>query len=206
MRVLRKRSSWVLPAATLLLGALALGLVGCGGSDNTPFPPNNFTGNAPTPRTADFQSAPAVTGQPTVLNSGPAQLTVNGLPAGSTLGASILPTGVTTLPSIDGLGTLAEFQLGTVGDGGLLNLSCPDATFNSLQITLTDAQLAQANQTLANGGSLVVYKNDNGTFTKLNLHVSLTGNVVTITSDTPLSPCGDFVVTTVAAHAQGSLG
>jgi hypothetical protein len=114
---------------------------------------------------------------------------------------------LTTLPSISGLSPLAEFQIGTVGDNGLLNISCPDATVSTFTITLTDAQLNLATTTLASGGSVVVYQNQGGTLTLLHgLHASLNGHDLTVTSDTPISPCGDFIVTAVAAHAQGSIG
>jgi len=206
MSVLRKRSTWIIPTASLILGALTLGLVGCGGNDDTPFPPKVLNGTPPPNRTADVQSAPAVTGQPTNLNVGPVQTSVTGLPAGASLGASVFPTGLTTLPSISGLSPVVEFQIGTVGEGGLLNTSCPDATVNTFQVTLTDAQLNLINTTQAQGGSIVVYQNVGGVLTLLHLNASLNGNVLTVTSDTPLSPCGDFIVTAVAAHAQGSIG
>lgn len=56
MSVLRKQSPWVIPVASLL-GALSLGLAGCGGGDDTPFPPGGGGLNNPIAITAP---APAV--------------------------------------------------------------------------------------------------------------------------------------------------
>ena len=76
MSVLRKRSPWVLPAAGLVAGALALGLAGCGGGDSTPFPtvPTGPPISIPNPPTPTTQVVPTASQVQLVVSPAAAQV------------------------------------------------------------------------------------------------------------------------------------
>jgi hypothetical protein len=144
MSVLRKRSPWVIPAASLLLGALTLGLAGCGGGGGDELP------NNPTPQPISLPAGvtPTVTKATSSvpLNPGKAahlETTSDPNQTGGITGVSldVLP-GVSQGQAIDGIGIevvptaqsvltkannnpaqsghtpVAEFQLGEVGSDG----------------------------------------------------------------------------------------
>jgi hypothetical protein len=149
MSVLRKRSPWVIPAASLLLGALTLGLAGCGGGGGDDFPtptpggtinlpasvtPQETTATSPTPVVKGQGATVTATGDPD-SNGGISGLSIsippNSIQEDGTLGVEIVPTAQSLLtkagnnPATSGITQVVEFQFGPVDSNGRINTSRP---------------------------------------------------------------------------------
>jgi hypothetical protein len=233
MSVLRKRSPWIIPAASLLLGALTLGLAGCGGGGGDEFPNNN-----PPPRTIPLPAGvtpnvttastptPVIKGQGANLHStadpnesgGITDITV-AIPDGviqedDTLGIEVVPTAQSLLtkannnPATSGITPIAEIQFGSVENGNI-NTSRPivfggsGATINIKDQVADFAELANMVQS---GQCVIVARRFvNGSLVPI--------NDCTVTLDIPnqsvtlVGNCsGDIVITCDSVHVQGGVG
>ncbi len=202
------RSSWVIPVAGIL-GALTLGLAGCGGGDNSPFPSPNNNQNPINVTPIGPQAAQA---QIPVTRSGGGTLTGGGvtvtIPPNSvntdtTIGVASIPNSQGTLNTTrltnpnagPGLTQIAEFQIGAVGGDGRINTSCTDGTITSFSVTLSQAQADMLRNMLGQGSLLQVRQVVGNQIVIVNgVSVSLSGNTALVTSANPMSICGDYLI------------
>lgn len=192
MSVQRKRSPWAVTAAGMLLGAISLGLAGCGGGDDTPFPPGNNGFNSPfavnqlAPRAAQGQSSIAAGqgGQVSVTNLDPSQYNgVTGVlvtfPTGTsaqnqTFGVAVIPTAQgairfaqTNSPnalggSIGFVNSIIELLIGPVRQDGTIDTENIPNVPLTTVIQLTEAQANFLNSQLGNQRQFDVFRVENG--------------------------------------------
>jgi hypothetical protein len=234
MSVLRKRSPWVVPAASLLLGALTWGLAGCGGGGGDEFPtvPPGGTITLPsgvTPQSTTASSpVPVVKGQGATITAtadpdaagGITDLSI-AIPPGSiqedgTLGVEVVPTAQSLLqkagnnPHTSGINPVVELQFGPVDSNGLINTSRP-IVFGAGGATL------KINQRGGEYGRLVGDIRSGKCVLRVRRYVAGQGLVAvsdcTATLDTStqsiilVGNCsGDIVVTCDETHVQGGVG
>jgi len=234
MSVLRKRSPWVIPAASLLLGALTLGLAGCGGGGDEGFPtplpggviplpagvvPEATTAKSPTPVTKGQGANLAATANPDQAG-GITDLSVaippNSIQEDGTLGIEIVPAAQSVLqkagnnPSQTGINPVVEVQFGPVDSNGRINTSRP-IVFGSGGATI------KINQRGGEFGRLVGDVRSGRCILRVRRFVAGQGLVpvtdCTATLDTStqsiilVGNCsGDIVVTCDEPHVQGGVG
>jgi len=179
MSVLRKRSPWFIPAASLLLGALTLGLAGCGGGDDDPFAPgpNNPGGGAQTFNVPAFAPVQAQStlfigagggGTLTINNLNPNQnggatsVTVTvapgtNLPAG-TYGIAVIPNAQGSIQGVrnaggssivQGIESIAEIVFGRVNPDGTINEVAGEEAIIDTIIELAEANANALDAALA---------------------------------------------------------
>jgi hypothetical protein len=236
MSVLRKRSPWAIPVASLLMGALTLGLAGCGGGDDS-FPNNNPTpGPIPLPlgvTPSTFQATnptPVVKGQgATVKATGNPDLTGGitdvsiAIPPGAlqedgTIGVEIIPTAQSTFAkikavspaSVSGIEPVFELAFGPVEANGNINTSRPIVFGGggaTISINQRGGEFGRLNGLIQSGQCRLVVRR----------FVEGTGYVVVtdctaelvrnIQSIVLTGNCsGDILVTCDSVHRQGGVG
>jgi len=235
MSVLRKRSPWVIPAASLLLGALTLGLAGCGGGGGDEFPNNN-----PTPRTIPLPAnvtatvTPATSPVPVVKGQG-ASLTATGnpdatggisdisvaIPPGAiqedgTLGVEVVPSAQSILtkagnnPNVSGITPVFELQFGPVDTNGNINTSRPIVFGGggaTIKINQRGGEFGRLVGDIQSGRCILVVRR----FVAGQGLVPVTDCTATLnTSDQSINLVGncsgDLVVTCDSVHIQGGVG
>jgi len=185
------------------LGALSLGLAGCGGGGDEGFPVVSLPTDtisipasaAPTPQTA-IQQVPVPMGQGATVpaaaadiaqNPGVTSLTIN-VPAGkttqdTTLAVSIIPSAQSTIVKIQqtspnavaGITPITEFAFGPVGADGKIDISRP-IVFGSgtATIVITPQEAQQIANLLATPGSVLVVRQINGNGLNVNHEAHVT--------------------------------
>jgi hypothetical protein len=236
MSVLRKRSPWVIPAASLLLGALTLGLAGCGGGDDS-FPNNNPTpsvinlplgvipstiqATSPTPVVKGQGATVTATGNPDG-NGGTTSVSI-AIPPGAlqedgTIGVEIIPTAQSTFTkiqaaspaSVSGIEPVFEIAFGPVENNGNINTARP-IVFGSGGATITinkrGGEFGRLNGLIQSGQCRLVVRR----FVEGTGYVPVTDCTATLVPSTQsislVGNCsGDILVTCDSVHRQGGVG
>ena len=200
MSMLRKRSSWVVPTVSLLLGALALGVAGCGGDDDDD---DGGVGTGPIQIPAGALPAPVTATRPTQvtanvgatvnggtiadpnatggITSATVVIPANALQNNANIGLEVIPSAQSTIEairriapnSVAGISPVAEIVFGPVGTNGQIDTSTP-IVFNgnaALTLGLTAAQAQALQQSLANGTTQLRARRVTGTGTDQQLTV-----------------------------------
>jgi len=228
MSVLRKRSRWILPAACLLLGALSLGLTGCGG-DDTPFPPEQFTplpivppvdqtASNPTSVVANQAATILTTSDPTTTTGVTLvkiEIPTNSVGETTTLAAEVVPSNqgvivrsqgqVPNFPA--GVSPVSEIAFGTVAQNNMIDVKRPIVFASPIQVTiqLTPEQINTIQSSLNSGNVLHVrvLGSTGDTLVFLpNPNAILSGNTITFTTTAQ----GEYVITLDSIHQQGEVG
>jgi len=230
MSVLLKRSRWVLPAAGLLLGALSLGLTGCGG-DNTPpavqsnpipvVAPVDVTASNPTPAVMNQALAFVTSANPTTTTGVTAvkvNIPINSLGETTSLAAEVVQTsqGVVVRtqqqPGLNfpaGISQVAEIAFGSVAANNLIDVNQPISFAGPITITisLTPEQVNTIQSSLNSGDVLHVrvlgvVGNQNQLIPLPNPNAVLSGNTISFTA----TATGEYVITLDPTHQQGEIG
>jgi len=234
MSVMRKQSQWAIPAAGLLMGALTIGLAGCGGGGDNAGSVVSLLNpiqvvapvsvHASTPQNVNKGNGATVQSPISdgTLTGGVTQVTVNippgAIPADGTYAVEIIPTAngvlVRAKPAlpVGAVTPVGEFAFGTVDQNGSIIVGNP-ITFTTsgttITLNLTAAEVAAIQQALVNGNVLRVRivnaaGNNYALTYQPNLTVSIAGNQIVITG---VQAQGEYVVTldTTASHPQGQV-
>jgi len=234
MSVLRKRSPWVIPTASLLLGALTLGLAGCGGGGDEGFPtplpggvialpagvaPESLTATHPVGVTKGQGGTLTATANPDQAG-GITDLSIaippNSIQEDGTLGVEIVPSAQSILqkagnnPSRTGINPVVEVQFGPVDSNGLINTSRPIVFGSggaSIKITQRGGEFGRLVGDIRSGRCVLRVRR----FVAGQGLVPVTDCTATLDTSTQSvilqgNCSGDLVVTCDETHVQGGIG